>query len=118
MPYLIDGHNLIPHIPGLDLKTVDDEMQLVKLLQDFSWRVGKRAEVYFDNAPPGGVSDRRFGPVKAHFIRRGRSADNAIMQRLLSLGKKAQNWTVVSSDREIQIHARAQQARVISSEDF
>ena len=31
MPYIIDGHNLIPNVPGLDLNKIDDEIQL-KLL--------------------------------------------------------------------------------------
>ena len=39
MPYLIDGHNLIPKVAGLSLKAVDDEMQLIELLQEFC-RIG------------------------------------------------------------------------------
>ena len=31
MPYLIDGHNLIPKM-GLKLADLDDEMQLIELL--------------------------------------------------------------------------------------
>ena len=34
MPYLIDGHNLIPKL-GLRLDSVDDEMELVAILQEF-----------------------------------------------------------------------------------
>lgn len=118
MPYLIDGHNLIPNIPGIDLKEVDDELQLVKMLQDFSQQIGKRTEVFFDNAPPGGAPSRKFGHVTAHFIRRGGTADQAILRRLQRIGRDAKNWTVVSSDREVQSHARAHHARVIGSEDF
>jgi predicted RNA-binding protein with PIN domain len=118
MPYLIDGHNLIPNIPGFDLKEVDDEMRLVELLQAFSRQIGKRTEVFFDNAPPGEVPFRKFGLVKAHFIRSGRTADQAILQRLRHLGRDSLNWTVVSSDREVQRHAAAHHARVIGSEDF
>ena len=35
MPYLIDGHNLIPKVRGLSLQSMDDEMELVELLQEF-----------------------------------------------------------------------------------
>lgn len=35
MPYLIDGHNLIPKI-GLRLSEPDDELELIRLLQDFA----------------------------------------------------------------------------------
>ena len=53
MPYIIDGHNLIPRIPDLSLQDIDDEMQLVEMLQDFCRISRKKVEVYFDNAPPG-----------------------------------------------------------------
>lgn len=118
MPYLIDGHNLIPKIPGLSLNDIDDEMQLVEMLQEFCRRKGKQAEVFFDKAPPGGRSVRVFGLVTARFVRQGSSADEAIMARLDRLGKAARNWTVVSSDRQVRTAARAKHATSISSETF
>jgi len=118
MPYLIDGHNLIPKIPGLSLVEIDDELHLVELLQDFCRRTQKRVEVYFDNAPPGQPLARSYGNVLARFVRQGSSADRAIRDRLRRLGREARNWIVVSSDREVQAAARAARAEVISSEDF
>ena len=53
MPYLIDGHNLIPRIPGLSLKDLDDETALIQILQRFAARQGSRVDVFFDRAPPG-----------------------------------------------------------------
>ena len=35
MSYLIDGHNLIPKIPGLTLRQMDDENELIEILQRF-----------------------------------------------------------------------------------
>jgi hypothetical protein len=118
MPYLIDGHNLIPKIPGLALDEIDDELHLVELLQDFCRRTQKRVEVYFDNAPPGQPPARSFGNVLARFVRQGNSADRAIRNRLARLGREARNWIVVSSDHEVQAAGRAARAAVISSEDF
>jgi hypothetical protein len=118
MPYLIDGHNLIPKIPGLSLQAADDEIHLVELLQEFCRVERKAVEVYFDNAPPGQSGTRRFGQVTAHFVRRGNSADLAIRQRLARLGKSAPNWTVVSSDGEVQSAARLARAQVTSAESF
>lgn len=118
MPYLVDGHNVIPRIPGLSLAEVDDEAALIALLEDFCRRERTRVEVYFDNAPPGEARRRTFGAVRAHFIRRGRTADAAIRRRLAQLGGKARNWTVVSSDREVQAAARDQRARVLSAAGF
>ncbi|MEA3350276.1 MAG: NYN domain-containing protein [Chloroflexota bacterium] len=118
MPYLIDGHNLIPTIPGLSLKTLDDEIQLIQYLQAFQRQSRKRVEVYFDNAPPGQARTQTYGSLKAHFVRRGRTADAAIMARLRKLGGDARTWTVVSSDGEVLAAARAAHARVIRSDEF
>ena len=118
MPYLIDGHNLIPKL-GLRLDSLDDELDLAGRLNEFS-RLSRKSglEVYFDNAAPGSPQTRRVGLLTAHFIRRPRIADEAIRQRLKKLGRTAGNWTVVSSDHAVQASARSAGARVISSEEF
>lgn len=118
MTYLIDGHNLIPHIPGLSLTDLEDEQALIDRLQVFCGKKRKRAEVYFDKAPPGRAGQRSFGLVSAHFVQHGMTADEAIRRRLDRLGKSAANWTVVSSDHQVQAEARAHRSRVTSSSDF
>jgi len=118
MPYIIDGHNLIPKVPGLRLEAIDDEIQLIEMLQEFCRLRGKQVEVFFDNAPPGGSRARNFGRVIARFVRQGTTADDAIRARLGRLGRAARNWTVVSSDHAVQASARAVQAHYISAEAF
>lgn len=118
MPTIIDGHNLIPKLPGFSLRAVDDEIQLIELLQEYCRRARKHVEVYFDNAPPGQSRAKNYGSVTAHFVRQGQTADQAIRNKLSRLGGKARNWTVVSSDREVQSAARAARARVMSAEAF
>lgn len=118
MSYLIDGHNLIPKIPGLDLRTVDDEIALIQLLQGFCQRMQKHVDVYFDNAQAGSVGKRKYGTVTAHFVRAGTTADSAIRSRLSSLGRAARNWIVVSSDRQVQAEARGVGAQIVPSEKF
>ena len=117
MPYLIDGHNLIPRA-GLRLDSIDDEMELIALLQEFCRREQKQVEVYFDGAPPSQAGTRRLGSVSAHFVRLGTTADDAISRRLKKLGRSARNWTVVSSDRQVQAEARAASAEILSSDTF
>src|SRR5262245_12409929 len=117
MPYLIDGHNLIPKL-GLHLDAPEDEAELVSILQDFSRLQRRTTEVYFDGAPAGQARTQKFGTVTAHFVRLGLSADSAIIQRLRDLRGDARNWIVVSSDREVQNAARALHASVASSEEF
>lgn len=118
MSYLIDGHNLIAAVPGIHLDQVDDETQLIQALGGFCRRRKKRVEVFFDNAPPGQPRTRKYGMVTAHFIRQGRTADQAIVARLRQIGRAAPNWTVVTSDREVQAAARAARAQLITSQDF
>jgi uncharacterized protein len=118
MVILIDGHNLIPHVPGMSLTDPDDEDRLVQVLQEYCRARRRSVEVYFDRAPINQAGGRRFGQVKAVFVRDGITADEAIMARLSTLGRKARNAQVVSSDRQVQQAARAAHARVISSQEF
>jgi predicted RNA-binding protein with PIN domain len=117
MPYLIDGHNLIPKL-GLKLDAPDDEMELVAILQEFTRLARHPVEVFFDAAPAGRSGDRKLGTVTAHFVRAGSSADAAIRSRLTNLARAARNWTVVSSDHEVQAAARRAHASVLASEEF
>lgn len=117
MPYLIDGHNLIPKL-GLCLDSMDDELELVAHLQEFSRLRRAPVEVYFDGAPAGQAGTRKLGAITAHFIRLGTTADSAIEARLAKMGKQARNWTVVSSDRRVANAARAVHAESLSSEEF
>lgn len=117
MPYLIDGHNLIPKL-GLRLDSMDDEMELAAILQEFCRLERRQAEVYFDGAPAPQAGTRKLGAVTAHFVPLGTTADDAIRRRLKRMGKSAKNWSVVSSDRQVQADARAAGADVITSDAF
>ena len=117
MPYLIDGHNLIPKL-GLRLDSTDDETELIGILQEYCRLERKQVEVYFDGAPPTQAGTRKLGNVTAHFVTKGTTADDAIRKRLKKMGKSAKNWIVVSSDRQVQAEARAVQAGIISSDEF
>ena len=117
MPYLIDGHNLIPKL-GLRLDSMDDEMELIAILQEFCRLERKQVEVYFDGAPTNQAGTRKHGSVTAHFVPLKSTADNAIRNRLKKMGKSAKNWTVVSSDHRVQLEARTAQAEILSSDAF
>jgi len=114
---MIDGHNLIPKV-GLRLDSFDDEMELVAILQEFSRLHRRQVEVYFDGAPADQAGTRSLGTVKAHFVRAGTTADAAIARRLKKLGRAAKNWTVVSSDRQVQTEARSARAEILSADEF
>ena len=118
MPYLIDGHNLIPKM-GLRLESMDDELELIAILQEYCRAERKKqVEVYFDGAPASQAGTRKYGVITAHFVPLKSTADNAIRHRLKKLGKSAKNWTVVTSDQRVQLEARTVRAEVMSSDTF
>lgn len=116
--YLIDGHNLIPKIPGLSLRQIDDELRLIALLQVYA-RIRRRAiEVFFDDAPSGQTGTRSYGTVRAHFSPLSSTADAAIRTRLAQMGKATRSVTVVSSDHQVLAAARASGAAWLTAEAF
>ena len=119
MPLLIDGHNLIPNIPGLHLSDPDDELRLVEMLQTYV-RTQQRGpvECYFDKAPAGFPRSQRMGAIQVQFAPPGKTADAEIEARLAQLGNQARNWVVVSADQRVRRAARAAGARDLSSEAF
>lgn len=117
MPYLVDGHNLIPKV-GLHLNSPDDEMELVAILKEFARLKRQQVEVYFDGAPIGQAGTRKLGTIRAHFVPLGQTADSAIRSRLNRMEKDAKNWIIVSSDHEVQNAARVVRAQVVTSDEF
>lgn len=117
MPYMIDGHNLIPAI-GLRLDDPNDEAQLIALLRRFSARTGKPVTVYFDRRAHGASQPPDAGGLTIRFVSHPSTADAAIGQHLARLRSQAPNWTVVTSDREVQNQARLAGARVLSAPAF
>jgi predicted RNA-binding protein with PIN domain len=118
MSYVIDGHNLIPKISGLSLAQVDDETRLIRLLMTFCQKKKSRAVVFFDRAAPGHQGGRAFGAVSAIFVSDRRKADDAIHDYLAAHRREARNFTVVSSDRQVQRDATSLHAQVLSAENF
>lgn len=118
MAILIDGHNLIPKIPGLSLGDFDDEMRLIVMLQEYARLKRKRIEVFFDKAPAGQPRQRTYGTIQVNFARPGFIADEEIRLRLEALGGKARHYVVVSSDHRVQTYARAAHAQIETAEAF
>jgi predicted RNA-binding protein with PIN domain len=118
MILVIDGHNLIPKIPGLSLHDLDDEPKLIELIQEYCRLKRTSAELFFDGALPGFSGSSKGGSVHIHFIRKGNTADQAIIDFLTQKGKSAPNFTLVSSDHHVQNQCRALGAAVTASEQF
>jgi len=115
---LIDGHNLIPRIPGLSLSDVDDEEKLIALLRAYAARRGAQIVVVFDSGNLGGRSrELSGGGVDVIFAGSNTVADRILIERVRKL-KSPQQWKLVSNDREIQQEARRRRVQVVESDDF
>jgi predicted RNA-binding protein with PIN domain len=117
MPYLIDGHNLIPLL-GLRLSDPEDEAKLTLLLQRYFARTGRQGTVYFDRMAPGGAKGTSSRHLAVRFIAPPRTADDAIRAHLSRLHREARNWTVVSNDQAIRHAAERAGARWVSAAEF
>lgn len=113
---IIDGHNLIPKIPGIRLEDADDEERLIQIIQEYCRLTRTQAELFFDGATTPGNKPHKSGLARVHFIQIGRTADSAIIDFLRQAGKNAKTLRVASSDRRIQAEARGLGCEVISSE--
>lgn len=118
MTYLIDGHNLIPKIPGLRLDQLDDEQGLISLLSSFCEIKNCHMEVIFDAGRVGEVRHFNHNRLKVHFVLPPAKADDAILLRLIAAKRSARNFIVVTSDRQVQERSRRSGAQVISSSIF
>jgi len=115
---IIDGHNLVPKIPGLHLKDEDDEVRLIEILQEYCRQARRQAELFFDGSPEPRVNQRKNGLVHVHYIKIGYSADDAIIQYCRNLGGDKDNWTVISSDHRIQNAALGLGLKSMNSDVF
>jgi len=115
---LIDGHNLIGQSPDLTLADPDDEARLVQRLKVYRSIVREPITVIFDSGasyvPPHKLSG---GGVEVVFAELGSSADKLIISRIERC-RVPRELLVVSSDRDIQVTARARGTRMISAQDF
>jgi len=118
MQYIIDGHNLIPHVRGLSLRDLEDEQALIDVLTPFLRATSSRALVFFDKAAQGHEGKRNFGLVQAVFVPASQSADSAIENHIHKLGASARNQTLVSSDRRVQAAGRARHMAILSSAEL
>jgi len=119
MPYLIDGNNLIGHIPYLRLDDPQSKYRLVAQLRIFQ-RIKKRKVILVFDGPPDlellgdKYRSKKFVIV---FPRDEENADTVI-ETWIEKQTNPKQFTVVSSDREIKAFARMNKAKVIDCDKF
>ncbi len=118
MHWLIDGHNLIGAMPGLNLSDAHDEDKLLEYLRRYRARSGHKLTVIFDaGIAYHPVTKQKSGGITVQFAPRGKTADQVIIRRLRTV-KNPQAVKVVTSDRQIQQAAGEQRVRVVSAQEF
>jgi predicted RNA-binding protein with PIN domain len=115
---LIDGHNLIPRIPGLSLSQIDDEEKLVGLLRKYATHHRAQIVVVFDSGNLTGRSrELSGGGVEVTFAGSSTNADRILIERIREL-KRPQQWKLVSSDHAVQEEANRRRVRVVEAAEF
>ncbi len=119
MIYLIDGHNLIPHVPGISLDDPNDETHLVLRLRSWAAKDQRRKiQLIFDGGLPGGKAPQLSNnQVKVRFAPPGKIADD-ILIRQINRAKNSSEYTLVSSDQIIIAAAKARHMPRLTSKQF
>jgi hypothetical protein len=115
---VIDGHNLIPKIPGIRLSDPDDENKLIRMVGEYCRLSRAHIDLFFDGAPAGSSPRSKHGLVNVHHVKVGLTADDAIIHHLRKEGVNARNILVVSSDHRVKTESKALHAEVMNSEQF
>jgi len=115
---IIDGHNLIPKVSGIQLSDPEDENKLLEMLNEYCRLSRTQAEVFFDGSPTPGKPVKKSGLVHVHFIRKGLTADDAIINYVRDHHRPEMLLSVVSSDHRIQNAVKNLKAESVSSESF
>ncbi len=120
--YIIDGFNLGYKIPSVAtvLRAGDVENAIHRIIQFVSRNVPLNAEsviIVFDGQRGVFSNITTSARIKIRFSRAPQKADDVIRSFLRNLSA-AQNWTVVTSDREILNTARDMGAHVQRSENL
>ena len=118
MTLLIDGHNLIGAMPGIDLTDPDDEWQLVQRLRPYAAVKRQALTVVFDSGlgppPSWQLSNEK---VTVRFAPSGVEAD-AIILRLVRASAQPGKITVITNDQGLAGQVRAAGGQVRSATQF
>ncbi len=118
MRWLIDGHNLIGHMPNLRLDDPNDEEKLLEYLRRYRARTGHQLTVVFDAGQSyHPATTKKQGGITVQFAPHGKTADQIIMRRLRKV-KNPPEVKVVTSDRAIRQAARQRRVGVVSAREF
>ena len=119
MPYLIDGSNLIGHIPTLDLSDPKSKHRLVAQIKIFQEAKRTKIILVFDGPPDPDFFGEKFRGKEFSIVwpDLDESADT-VLKQWIERQTDLRHFYVVSSDREIKSYARVNGAKVFTSKEF
>ena len=119
MPYLIDGSNLIGHIPNLDFFDSRSKNRLVAQLSIFQAFRKTKVILVFDGPPDPEITGTNSSRKEFSILWPDPEEDaDIVIKRLIDKQTDVRHLYVVSSDREIQSFARENRAKVLDCETF
>lgn len=119
MPYLIDGNNLIGHLPYLELFDPESRHRLAAQLSVFQRVKRTKIILVFDGAPDPELGSEKSNRKKflVFFPQKDQTADMFIKE-WIEKQTDLKHLYVVSSDGEIKKFARTKGAKVIDCREF
>jgi predicted RNA-binding protein with PIN domain len=118
MPVIIDGHNLLWAVQGIEDDPSITNIGLCRVLDRYFGLVGDNAEIIFDGTGPLNTSEfAGIRNLQVGFSGRASDCDTVIEQRILESTAPG-HLTVVSTDRRLRDAADARKAISIKVEDF
>ncbi len=118
MPYLVDGNNVMALTVGWHRDKAAARRRLIHDLAAFVAVHRTKVKVVFDGAPDVEFPDGcKFKSVHIRYAKSGSDADSRIKE-LVKKSSYKRDLILVSSDRALASHARAQIGKVISAGEF
>jgi hypothetical protein len=118
MPTIIDGHNLLWAVQGIEDDTSITDIGLCRVLDRYFAIVKQQAEIIFDGTGP--LNQTEFAGIRnlqVNFSGRNCDCDTVIEQRILD-STATKHLTIVSTDRRLRDAAEAAKAVSVRVEDF
>ncbi|MGD0077359.1 MAG: NYN domain-containing protein [Sedimentisphaerales bacterium] len=118
MPVIIDGHNLLWAVQGIEDDPSITDVGLCRVLDRYFGLVGENAEIIFDGTGP--LNKTEFAGIRnlqVNFSGRSCDCDTVIEERILD-STAPKHLTIVSTDRRLRDAADARKAISIRVEDF
>ena len=118
MPVIIDGHNLLWAVQGIEDDPSITDIGLCRVLDRYFGLVGQNVEIIFDGTGPLNTSEfAGIRNLQVSFSGRSSDCDTVIEQRILDSTAPG-HLTIVSTDRRLRDAADDRKAVSVKVEDF